>query len=285
MTAQHYALIGYPLGHSVSPLLHQRLFALTGDQASDYRLLEVSPNNLEAEMPRLLQLDGFNVTIPHKLNIIRYLDKLDITAKRYGAVNVVKCGEQNIGYNTDVEGFRRSIGSIGAELNGRVLLLGCGGAGRMMALEAALSGAELTIAVRESSYEKAENVAHNIKTLQPESKVRVVPVKMLSGAYDLLINATPCGMYPHADEMPISPDLLDGLHFCFDAIYNPTETQLVRAAKKAGAKAVGGMTMLVWQAVAAHEIWRGVSFDPSAVIALIQELEQAVAEQFGGDRE
>lgn len=280
---RNFALIGYPLGHSMSPVIHDRLFQLSGDGASRYSLVEIKPEHFRAQAPELFKLSGFNVTIPHKLNIIKYLDGMDISAKRYGAVNVVKCGEQNIGYNTDVDGFLRSVNSLGANLSGRVLLLGCGGAGRMMAIETIRHGGELTIAVRNrpESIEKGQNVLSNIKMLADDAKVRLTTLDGVSGDYDLLLNSTPCGMYPHAGEMPVNPAVLERVEFVFDAIYNPGATELVKTARANGAKAIGGMAMLVWQAVAAHEIWDGVTYDPETISNLIGEMEYAVEHDFG----
>lgn len=277
---RNFALIGHPLGHTMSPPIHQRLFELSGDTYSNYHVLDIPPEKFSAEAPNLMQLNGFNVTIPHKLNIIRYLDKLDLSAKRYGAVNVVKCGEKNVGYNTDVDGFLRSIQALGADLSQKVLLLGCGGAGRMMAIETALAGGDLTIAVRPSSWEKAENTANNIRILDSSARVTLTPMDSLKGGYDLILNATPCGMYPHTDELPIKADVLNGVKFVFDAIYNPSKTRLMIEAEQREAKVMGGMNMLVWQAVVAHEIWDQVSYEPAVIQALVSEMEARVGQDF-----
>ena len=151
----------------------------------------------------------------------------------------------------------------------------------MMAIETALAGGDLTIAVRESSYEKAENTYNNIKLLSPESSVHITSLQAVTGKYDLILNATPSGMYPHNDECPVSPEVAGNTAFLFDAIYNPRETQLMKLAKANGAKVMGGMNMLVWQAAVSHEIWENVRYSKQDIQALVAEMEEMVTAQFG----
>ncbi len=259
MSTQHYALIGHPLGHTMSPPIHKRLFELSGNLDADYIAQDIPLEKFDDVADQLFQLNGFNITIPYKIKMLRHLDQLDLSAKRYGAVNVVKCGEKNIGYNTDVTGFLRSIEMLGTHLTGKVLLLGCGGAGRMM----------------------AENTYNNIKLLSPESSVHITSLQAVTGKYDLILNATPSGMYPHNDECPVSPEVAGNTAFLFDAIYNPRETQLMKLAKANGAKVMGGMNMLVWQAAVSHEIWENVRYSKQDIQALVAEMEEMVTAQFG----
>ena len=125
---ENYGLLGYPLTHTMSPPIHYALFDLYGRRV-DYQVFELPPEQLDHHIPELFGLLGFNITIPHKVGIIPYLDRLDETAKRYNSVNLVKCEKEKVGYNTDVIGFTKSIEQLGASLNSRVLLLGCGGVG------------------------------------------------------------------------------------------------------------------------------------------------------------
>ena len=145
--SNNYALLGESLKHTMSPPIHKRLFELKGREFN-YEVIELKADELEANKEMLLSLSGFNITIPHKIGIIPYCDTLADSAKRYNSVNCIdnKNGVHT-GYNTDCDGFLKTIAAIGANLGGRVLLLGCGGVGRMMAIEAALAGAELYIAV------------------------------------------------------------------------------------------------------------------------------------------
>lgn len=272
----NYALIGYPLGHSMSPQIHTRLFELAGIKAH-YELKEIKPEELKNSYDYLKSLTGFNITIPHKIPIIDFCSELSEGAKRYGSVNCIKNENgKSIGYNTDVLGFVKSIEQLGASLNSRVCLLGCGGVGRMMAIEAAHQGAELTMAVRTEDIPVAEGIKSEIEKALPQSKVNVINLQEMKGEYDLVINATPVGMYPKTDFSPLAKEQLEGVKYLFDAIYNPTETLLSKYAKESGSKVSTGMAMLVLQAVAAHEIWNGSEYRQSDIEALIIEMEKQV---------
>lgn len=271
-----YALIGYPLGHSLSPQIHTRLFELAGIEAH-YELKEIKPEELKNSYDCLKSLIGFNITIPHKIPIIDFCSELSEGAKRYGSVNCIKNENgKSIGYNTDVLGFVKSIEQLGASLSSHVCLLGCGGVGRMMAIEAAHQGAELTMAVRTEDIPVAEGIRSEIEKSLPQSKVNVIHLQEMKGGYDLVVNATPVGMYPKTDFSPLEKEQLEGVKYLFDAIYNPTETLLSKYAKEAGAKVSTGMAMLVLQAVAAHEIWNGSEYRQKDIEALITEMEKQV---------
>ncbi|MBQ9948155.1 MAG: shikimate dehydrogenase [Oscillospiraceae bacterium] len=279
-----FGLIGHPLGHSLSPQIHTRLFELSGETV-DYQLYDIAPEELRDKFDFLNSLDGFNITIPHKVDIIGYCDTLSEGAQRYRSVNCVANGEEKIGYNTDVMGFTKSIGMMGASLSSNVLLIGCGGVGRMMAIETALSGGHLTIAALKSDEALAKQAVQEILEKKPDADVRIV---LSSGALckedfgdsmpqiDLIVNATPIGMSPKTDRMPCSPEILDGVKFVFDAVYNPRETLLAKTAREKGAKAMTGMAMLVLQAVAAHEIWDGASYNKEDIDKLISDMEELV---------
>ncbi len=272
-----YALIGYPLGHSLSPQIHEQLFQLAEQEAS-YEKLEISPEKLSGSYDALSALDGFNVTIPHKVDIIGYCGRLDEGAKRYGSVNCVKNAEERIGYNTDVLGFTKSISLLGASLASDVLLIGCGGVGRMMAIETACCGGTLTIAALDADRPKAQAVVREIAQIRPEAKVRVIqsPIQSDDSHYDLLINASPVGMFPKTNASPVSAEVLERVRFVFDAVYNPKETLLTKTARECGAKAMNGMAMLVLQAAAAQEIWNGSHFREEDLKRLISDMEALV---------
>ncbi len=279
-----YAIIGYPLGHTLSPNIHERLFKLSGKEAN-YVKMEIPPEELKARYDDLSALGGFNITIPHKVPIIEYCDRLDEGAARYGSVNCLKNGDEKVGYNTDVLGFTKSIDLLGATLSSKVLLIGCGGVGRMMAIETALSGGELTIAVLERDKALAEAVVSEIKKMKADASVKIVFISgnVLSSAdfdgvpqFDLMVNASPVGMFPKVEFMPCAEDMLENVKYVFDVVYNPRDTLLVKTAEKHGIKAMSGMAMLVLQAVAAHEIWNGSSFEESDIKQLISDMEALV---------
>lgn len=279
-----FGILGHPLGHSLSPQIHAALFALDGETV-DYQMYDIPPEQLRDRFDFLSTLDGFNITIPHKVSIIDFCDRLDAGAQRYRSVNCVSIGSEKVGYNTDVIGFTKSITAMGASLASRVLLIGCGGVGRMMAIETALEGGDLTIAALRSDESLAEEVLKEIKALKPDARVQIA---FISGAsldrcdladgqgYDLLINACPVGMYPKTDRMPCTPAVLEGVRYVFDAVYNPKVTLLAKTAREMGAKAVTGMAMLVLQAVAAHEIWDGASYRSEDIERIISDMEELI---------
>ena len=268
-----YTLIGGKLGHSLSPQIHERLFRLRGREAS-YDLTELSGDGLTLNIGRLRKLDGFNVTIPHKLAVMYFMNELDETAKLYGAVNCVANKDGIlIGYNTDCDGFLRSVETMGADLSGKVLLIGCGGVGRMIAIASSIREADLTIQVLESDMPVAESVVNEIKTNDPAARVKVVTAEAERGEhYNLLVNATPVGMFPNVDACPATDEQIRKSDAVFDVIYNPLETQLIKKARALGKPAENGMAMLVWQAVTAHRIWDGDEYTAEEVRGIIDEV-------------
>lgn len=264
-----YGLLGHPLGHSMSPFIHQKLFELSGIKAS-YELFDVPPEKLDEKKDFLLSLDGFNVTIPYKGRVIDFLGKLDISASRYNSVNVVKTGEVNVGYNTDVNGFVASVIHMGATLSGNVLLLGSGGVSRMMAAETILAGGKLTVGVRDANSQKTKEFLSFLKGVKQDAFVKAVDINETGGGYDLVINGTPVGMFPKTQFSPMAEQDVKSCKFVFDAIYNPEETLLYKYAEKNGVKCVTGMEMLVRQAAEAHRIWYGANFDESEIKNIIR---------------
>lgn len=266
-------LIGHPLGHSLSPDIHTRLFALSGTKG-EYDLTDIPKELLEKKVEYLKTLDGFNITIPYKTDIIPYLSSLDKTAERYGAVNCVSVKDGKMtGYNTDCIGFIRSLEKGGLSLSGKVLLLGCGGVGRMMACEFLLHSAELTVAVLPEEIPAAEKVIADMKNSE---NAKVISLSDISGEFDLCANATPVGMFPKVDVSPVSEKIVSSCKAAFDVIYNPVETKLMKMFENEGKKAVGGMAMLVYQAVAAHEIWYGAKFDENDINSIISQMNEKI---------
>lgn len=270
-----FAIIGHPLGHSLSPQIHTRLFELA-EMPFTYTLEDIPPEELENKRPFLDSLGGYNITIPHKIPIIKFCDRLDKGAERYGSVNCIMNGSETIGYNTDVIGFTKSITQLGASLNSKVCLLGCGGVGRMMAIETAYEGGDLTIAVRSDDLPVANGVAEEIRHRIPNAKVQVITLDKVKGGFDLMINSTPLGMFPKTEAMAVAPEGLENVKYLFDAVYNPRRTMLMNEAEKRGARVMGGMAMLVLQAVAAHEIWDNSAYKTEDITALIEEMEKLV---------
>lgn len=270
-----YALIGHPLGHSMSPLIHKKLFELSGITDYTYELIDIAPEELESKMDVLRELRGFNITIPHKTAIIPFTDNMGESALRYNSVNCIANNNGVFtGYNTDCDGFLRSAELL--PLGGKVLLLGCGGVGRMIAIEAALHGAELTIAVIPQDMQTAQRVMAEIMAKCNDASVRICLVSDIAGEYDLLINATPVGMFPKVDACAVSDEVIGNCLSFFDVIYNPTETLLMKKARALGRTAVGGASMLVYQAVKAHELWYGGQFSSEDLSKIVTDVENEV---------
>lgn len=271
----NYGLLGHPLGHTMSPPIHKRLFELEGDSVSEYALFDIAEEQLDERVSELLALDGFNITIPHKGNIIKYLDELHDSAKRYTSVNCVSVKNgYSVGYNTDCDGFLRSIRAAGGRLDGSVLQCGCGGVGRMIAIEAVRSGAELTVSVVPGFENTVEPVREYAKENGYNNTITVVhPDEIPDRDFDTLINATPVGMFPKVEAAPVNDEVIKRVGFVFDVIYNPDETLLMKKARQNGITAVGGMAMLVWQAAVAHEYWTGAEYDNADIERIIKDMQ------------
>jgi shikimate dehydrogenase len=244
-----YGLIGFPLTHSFSQRYFTEKFVREGIPDSRYDLFEMS--DVSVALPDLLQtpgLRGLNVTIPHKQAVLPYLDRLDSSAEKVGAVNVIKLEADGTktGFNSDYYGFKQSLtdwlASLGRTANGlQALVLGTGGASKavMVAL------ADLHISYKSVSRTKtADNLTYD-------------ELPALIGTYQLIINCSPVGTYPHTSEAPILPyDQLTEQHLLYDLVYNPAETQFMKLGLERGASVMNGYQMLVLQAEKAWEIWQ-----------------------------
>ena len=266
MPKRKFAVIGHPIGHTMSPFIHKRLFELAKEDG-EYIKADISPDELKLRISELNELSGYNITIPHKQAIIPFLDKLDKKAELYGSVNTVRNGAVREGFTTDPDGFLKALETSGIPFSGDIVIIGCGGAARTFVYEAALAKCNITIAAR--SRDKADILADEVSLKVPDTRIKSCLISELDGDFDLLVNATPVGMYPNKDSMPVSEKALSRCKNVFDAIYNPLETVLIQKAKANGSKAVGGMSMLVWQAVVAHQIWDGSQYSIGDIDQLI----------------
>ena len=276
-----FGLLGHPLGHSMSPFIHQALFALSG-RPQPYALHDVAPEDLKTQVPKLLAGQGFNITIPYKVEIIPFLTQLSEKAGLYQSVNTVEIKDgRYIGHNTDVDGFLHGIRSLGVELSqGPVLMLGSGGVANMIATEVVLAGSPLTIAVRKEDVKQAAALKERLLKIKPDAEIITCLLDEPNGSYRLLVNATPVGMYPNTQSCPVTPDIIRQAEAVFDLVYNPFETQLVQTAKSLGLPAGGGLSMLVWQAAVAHEIWFGDSFTGQQIQQVILQAKEYMEAHF-----
>ena len=241
-----YGLIGYPLSHSFSKKYFTEKFNKENISNASYELFEIEKADLIRDIvQKNPNLEGLNVTIPHKETVIPYLDELDEPVKSIKAVNVIKVlpGNRLKGYNSDFHGFRQSLlNFIPAEFKGmKALVLGTGGASK--AVKAALE--DLSIPFKMVSRNAAEQALSYEQITEDVVK-----------EYTLIINTTPLGMYPKTDSSPALPyQYINSSHYLFDLVYNPEETLFMKKGLEKGAKAKNGLEMLVLQAEKAWEIW------------------------------
>lgn len=257
-----FALIGHPVEHSLSPQLHQ-LIAQAAQQPCSYVLHDILPAELPHSLPRTL--DGFNVTVPHKQAILPLLESVTDEARRLGAVNTVCRGR---GYNTDIMGLRRVLPPCQGQT---VLLIGYGGVAEALAA-VVLEGGCKTLLITGRNRDKAQHFADLLREKDWSSgkstEIRAQSVdelkqEMASEDFrcELLLQATPKGMWPHCGDLPLPEAVVKELFSCsrpfvFDTIYNPAATRLLLLAKSAGLTTANGLPMLFWQGLEARKIWQ-----------------------------
>lgn len=255
-------LVGNPVEHSVSPQLHNTLSARLGNDAV-YIPMKVDPRRLGDAVNgfKAAGFKGFNVTIPFKEEIIKYVDVCSEEVKITGSANTVRIAEdRTYAFSTDGGGFVKSFEKeTGLQFKGkRVLLLGAGGTARALALKIASEGAELAIANRTA--DRASGIAGMVRTHTTAAAEAFGLDRLEDGAFlcgfDIIVNTTSLGMHPNITESPLGENVkLDPRQTVYDVIYNPARTRLLRQAEGCGCKAVNGMGMLFWQGVLAYEIW------------------------------
>ncbi len=257
-------LIGDPVGHSVSPAMHNSAYDLLGLDYH-YETLRVEERDLKTAIDgfRDPEVAGANVTVPHKESVIKFLDRLDDLASLIGAVNTIKNDKGRlVGYNTDAVGFKDSLIDDAKynPVSKKVLLIGAGGAAKAVAV--ALCTLKVKeIVITDIDRNKAEDLADNLKK-DLKTQIKTVfdrnGLNSVISQADLIVNATPIGMSPKIDGCPIdeSSKLKTGA-FVYDLVYNPSETKLVKLAKANGAGGITGLGMLVRQGAAAFKIFTG----------------------------
>lgn len=289
MTSYHLGLIGYPLGHSLSPQLHQAALNAHGLDG-EYSLFPIHPDDGQGLRGLLAQvragdIHGLNVTIPHKQNIIPLLDELTTTASAIGAVNTIYCREgQLVGDNTDAPGFildlKRSLTTETQRHGGlSALVLGAGGSAR--AVVYALANHGWTVYLTARRIEQAHQLSGSfvnyqllITTCQLSHIENHSPnLQSLISNLSLLVNTTPVGMSPHINQSPWPENLpLPPRAAVYDLVYNPRVTKLVSDARQQGLQATTGLGMLVEQAALAFEIWTGYPPPRDAMLASVEHL-------------
>lgn len=254
--SQVMGVIGNPIGHSRSPLIHNTALVASGidavylpfevDDAGEFVRDFVRPATRRMNW----QMRGLSVTIPHKLAIRPHLDFIDPTAQKTGAVNtVVVEGNELRGYNTDVIGAMKPLEVLTELRDARVAVLGAGGAARAICYGLNERGAQTTVYARD---------ARKAQALASEFGAQAASLDEFTGGADIVINCTPVGMQGHGEgRSPVTIDQLKGVRLVYDLIYNPLETRLLKDAETAGCRTLGGMAMLIGQAAEQFRLWTG----------------------------
>jgi shikimate dehydrogenase len=274
-----FGLFGHPVKHSLSPVMHGASFQSLGLQA-EYVCFDVPPDELAARLEscRREGFNGLNVTIPHKEAVVPLMTKLDASARLFGAVNTVRIDSHGFtGYNTDALGFLTDLKeSRNVTPDGRrVLIVGCGGAGRALAIACAREGA-IQIGLADKILSKARVLGEEIAERLPDA---ITQVDVLSGdpdvwarfgrECDLLVHCTSAGLHA-GDASPIPAEAFHEGQLLYDLVYTARLTPTMRAALAAGADALNGIGMLMHQGAAAFNIWAGLTADTRAMRAALE---------------
>ena len=269
-------VIGYPIGHSVSPQMHAAAIAHLGlDYA--YHAFDVTPDRVGEAIAgvRGLGFAGLSVTVPHKEAVIPLLDEITPAAGAMGAVNTIVNQDGRLtGHNTDWEGFLRALTDEGVDpQGGHCVVIGAGGAGRAVCYALLQAGAEVGVFDTDP-----ERLGRLIADLGGEARLRPLHVEAVPaslGACDLLVNCTPVGMYPHVDDRPaVDPDAIPVSAYVCDLVYNPLETELLRRARERGCRTSNGVGLLAWQGAIAFQLWTG---RPGPVAVMKEAIVSAVS--------
>lgn len=265
------ALIGNPVAHSISPVIHNNLSRLCGVNLA-YVTLKVEEGDVKEAVKGAYALNmlGMNVTVPHKQTVIEVLADIDPLAKAIGAVNtLVRTDKGYKGYNTDILGLKRELNESGLELKGRpVVILGAGGAARAIAFLCADSGAS-EVNILNRTVEKAEEIANAVNNNLNIDTVRAMNIndydKIKESGY-LVIQTTSVGLHPHDDDAVITDiEFYKRASAGVDIIYNPAETKFMKLMKEARKVSYNGLKMLLYQGVEAFELWNNIKVSDDAV--------------------
>ncbi|MFA4888254.1 MAG: shikimate dehydrogenase [Candidatus Omnitrophota bacterium] len=256
-----FGLIGYPVKHSLSPLMHNAAFKELGIPA-EYKLFEIAPQELESFFKNLTRKNifGLNVTVPYKERVLPFLDEISSDARSIGAVNtVINDANRLSGFNTDGVGFLRHLSEdLHFSIAGRkIALIGAGGAAKAAAVYLSKNKPE-RISIYDLDKVKSSVLISQLKKNFPgvEFFLAERTADLRIDSCDLLINATPIGM-KEADPEIIDANLLRKGLLVYDLIYNPAQTKILRRAKEIGASTANGLGMLLYQGAASFEIWTG----------------------------
>ena len=258
-----YGLFGYPLGHSMSPMIHKIIYEKVGVEAA-YKLFEVEEEHLiqAIDSIKILDIRGANVTIPYKKEVIPLLDRISPKAEKLQAVNTIKNkGGWLEGHNTDYDGVVRTFERHGWDVQNQwVYILGTGGASQAAAHALQDLGGQVTLVSRNPQ----------IPSLFPV--IDYLDLEKVQG--HILVNTTPIGMPPKIDQSPVSDQIVSQFDVIFDATYDKVDNKLLKTARSLGKECVNGLEMLVGQAIAAVEIWEDISIDDSVMDDILSHVQK-----------
>ncbi|MBF0211698.1 MAG: shikimate dehydrogenase [Desulfamplus sp.] len=257
-----YAIFGKPVSHSISPLIHNMLLNEFGIDAV-YLAFEISDIKKGVEAIRTLGIKGASITIPFKEDIIKYLDEIDDTAIKIGAVNTVINKNGHLwGCNTDCDGATKPLKEAAGSLKGKqVYIIGAGGAARAVAFGVKKELGKLIIVNR--SKDKGQSLAKEVEA-------EFLPLELFNGSthlsssrdrdypIDIIINTTSVGMNPNIDESPVNPAIFNKNMVVMDIVYNPLKTKMLKDAQNSGCKIVDGLSMFIYQGAAQFELFTGI---------------------------
>lgn len=254
------AIIGDPVAHSLSPVMHNAAFKEFGLNLV-YVAFNVPAKDLKHAVlgVKSLGLKGLNITMPHKNEVMKYLDELDVSAKSVGAVNTILNNQGKlVGYNTDGQGAMVALQENGVcPEKKKLVILGAGGAAQAIAYQATQDVNELVILNRTPNKAKklVKSLPQNLTTKVHSGALSFDVLKQELETADILINATSVGMHPDTESSPVISDLLRSDLSVMDLVYNPLETKLLKDAKNVGAKVISGLEMLIYQGAVSFHIW------------------------------
>lgn len=269
-------VLGHPVSENPTVVMQEAAYK---DKGLDYRYLtmEVLPEDLNDAIKglRALNFDGFNLTIPHKVEVMQYLDKIDTSAKLIGAVNtVLRKGNELIGYNTDGQGFMLSLQKNGIDIRGKKLtILGAGGAAKAIAVECALVGLKELVIINRDVI-KGESLANKINE-NTDTKAKYIQWDgraEIDSNTDILVNATSIGLYPDESIPDINYDFINKATVVCDVIPNPALTGFLKQATSKGATTLDGLGMLVGQGLIGFEIWTNTQGNEKIMIQALENV-------------
>lgn len=250
-----YGLIGEKLSHSFSPILHDIIFKNSNIRGK-YNLFEVEKSGLKdlVEDLRYLKVRGYNVTIPYKVEILKYIDEISDEAANIGAINTLHFKDGKIiGNNTDYYGFGAVLRRAAVDIKGKsALILGTGGASKAVFYYLKNKGIK-DIVFMSRNPEKA-------KTVYPDAEIFSYNDLGGLGNMDIIVNTTPLGMYPYIDKSPVDENTISKFKLAVDLIYNPIQTKFLKLADEMGLKTANGLYMLTSQGIKSQEIWNEMEF-------------------------